>query len=206
MEQPHRIALVDGELIQRDAATEKIRQLGRLAAFYVTEWRPITAAYSQDWQELDRPIQDTVAHDFDEFIKIENLFESIEPGRLLSAEASGVFRSVAARFHDALPFTAPELRWLVTSHREAKQTDANRRRLPPWSKGDQLAAFIGLQSKRGEVVSVGHHQTITGGELTRRWWAWHRGVAEFEGADTYDLACALLEDLSALIGPVEVPD
>src|SRR5258705_9509187 len=162
MEQPHKIALVDGELMRRDAATEQVRRLGERATFYVAEWRPRTLAFSHDWQDLDQLQQGLVADEFDEFIKIERFLDSFEPGRILSPEASTAFRDVVARFHDALPFTPPERRWLVSSCDEIMQADPKTRNLSLWLSHDQLGNFVGLQHKQGEILSTCRHQTVTG--------------------------------------------
>lgn len=95
----------------------------------------------------------------------------------------------------ALPYAEPERRWLA-----------------------RIAADVPLRSyvykevehirqQTGELMIAGVRRDVDGNELTRRWWAWRRGIDDYAGQESVQVACDALYALSELIDPggTEIP-
>lgn len=123
---------------------------------------------------------------------IEETIDSPEFVDLLPDPTRQLLWGVADRFHDALPFTEPERRWLLRSHRQIENGEIAVASGP----GRYTAS---LEALEGPIVNAGRPEIVRGSELVRRWWDWTRGVGAFEGSDGHTLAHEALADFVVIL-------
>lgn len=133
----------------------------------------------------------------------------------LSPKSRNRLQGIVRDYHDALPLSLPELYWLMDEYTHSEQDlgldvdtladvgtlEIMGEDIRPSLEFDCFSPVVaGVVAKSGEVVSGGKRQIASGAELVSRWWAWRRGVREFAGVGTNDLAQTALRGLAALIG------
>ncbi len=104
-------------------------------------------------------------------------------------------KELADTYHGALPYVEPERSWLVRSRDESWE----RQRNDPDRRPGPMETVPGIKLAEGEIVSAGRVVRVTGRDLLRRWWSWRRGVDEFEGEGTLNLARETLVKIGELL-------
>ena len=145
---------------------------------------------NKSWHELDaralnglgEMLQLTVSIDIDSMAG-----KMVRSGH--SPEASQAISDGLAAYHDALPVTRTERRWLAKAFEEAFA-----------SKRESWAGALDVVGEmKGEIVSAGKHQTAVGSELLGRLWDWWRQADGYEpGAGSLDAAETALQGLIRL--------
>jgi hypothetical protein len=102
------------------------------------------------------------------------------------------FREVRNTFHGALPFSEPERYWLTTTYTRLRLSEES---------DDDSPLVSRIRKQEGEIMASGLRQVVKGRDLMRRWWAWRRETAEFEGQGNLVIASAALTDALNLTFP-----
>ncbi len=174
-----------------------------------------------DWEALDDVDKKRCALDLSRTFHLESYinYEQISDVTArsgLSPKSQRHLQAVVGDYHAALPLSLPELYWLMgvyswTERELGLDVDTlddvgtlERVMDEDTRPGLELDCFTpvvaAVIAKSGKVVSGGKRQTVSGAELVHRWWAWRRGVGDFGGVGTNDLARTTLRGLAALIG------
>jgi hypothetical protein len=137
------------------------------------------------WQNLSPTDQNNVAS---RLIQIPQVGWTISLPKLigsgLSPETCEAVLDACAAYHETLPFSASERRWLTAACCKAELADG-------WSTRF-LRDVVGLvMAQDANIVSNGQHQTVNGAELMTRQWDWIRGGGEYEGNSSYHDAAKL---------------
>jgi len=144
-----------------------------------------------DWSDLTPDEQGTFAHDFVILMELEGYLKPYDWPRLLSPEAFNTLKGAVDRYHDTLPFSDTERRWLIVRHAEAEDDPTG----PIAYAGD----LVTLAAMREDIVSSGRRQAVTGRELIHRWWDWRRGTGDFQHLSARDDMRSALAEMASLI-------
>jgi hypothetical protein len=90
--------------------------------------------------------------------------------------------------HIALPFSEGERLWLINHGVVSPQEDA-------------AQAVVSEAKYDDTVMDAGQTRPIDGRGLLDRWWAWRRGVFEFEDEISLDIACKALAGIVDITVP-----
>jgi hypothetical protein len=91
-------------------------------------------------------------------------------------------------FHHALPFYEGERDWLAWRNDNTRDIVGEVR-------------WTGRQKPRDVVLTAGRWQPVGGQNLLDRWWDWRRGIFDYEGQDSRQLACNALRRIGAILVP-----
>jgi hypothetical protein len=94
----------------------------------------------------------------------------------------------ADNFKTGLPFEEGERRWL------ARINDST-------SHVVNEIRWQGRQKHREHTLTAGRWQPAGGQDPLDRWWAWRRGLFEYEGQNTVKLVCRALRDMGSILVP-----
>lgn len=123
---------------------------------------------------------------------------SLEPEVTSVSERERIMQELhtcLAFYHEALPLSGGELRWL--SKIAVDVDDKWGRRM-----GDTTRPFIeALRGSESTVLSGGIFSAVRGEDLHERWLSWKRGTNEFEGSFTGGVAYRGLLRMCALLKP-----
>lgn len=156
---------------------------------YYKDAEPSDAERDSDWRDLDPASQEQWAAELWEIFWLEDYLVSPRARTLLSWAEAAALDAAVAKYHDALPFSAAERRWFLAKYDE---TDP--------SHNSQFAEVVnGIGEAEDTIVTMGTREHVRGADLIERWWAWRRGVGQFEGSGTFDLACNALRDVYLVI-------
>lgn len=158
---------------------------------------PQPGAHTPDWDALDAEGQELFAVDLDHALDLERIFEEAllgEPFRapVLSGHSEAKLRFKIDSYRGLLPFDKGELNWLEGTYEGITTRGEPRDHLAPLATA--------LRAERGSFTVAGRRQTLSGAELTDRWWDWRRGVGEFEDVGTRDRAHEALQEIRTLMG------
>lgn len=102
---------------------------------------------------------------------------------LRHAGYNGFFQDNLQEFYTALPMHEGERDWIAAM-------------IPARGHVNDVASEIRSLDRekydRAEAVTAGRWQPVGGKDLLDRWWAWRRGIFEYEGHDSIDIACRAL--------------
>jgi hypothetical protein len=96
-----------------------------------------------------------------------------------------------ATYHEALPFDEAERRWLSETYQAL---------LPDKSPLHRMITNQ-LRTMTGNVMSAGRQRSVSGRDLTERWWSWVRQTDDFEGQESLDNALEALASMRAILIP-----
>jgi hypothetical protein len=91
-----------------------------------------------------------------------------------------------AVYHEALPFSEGERRWLSQVCNDTPEVPV----------AEEM-----FRLEEAEVITAGVRRTVKGGDLTRRWWSWRRQTDEFIGQGSLDAARLGLDSIAKLFLP-----
>jgi hypothetical protein len=112
---------------------------------------------------------------------------SVEEQRI----AYPLLHDALAVYHEALPFSEGERRWLTNACNNFEECP--------------VAEEV-IREDYGEIVSGGLRRVIQGGDLIRRWWSWRRHTDEFQGQDTVTVAKIGLARIAQQFMPKPLPE
>jgi hypothetical protein len=106
-------------------------------------------------------------------------------------EAISFLNTNLAKYHEALPFSSAERRWLT---RQCA-------RIEEYPVAEEV-----LRDMQAELVIGGLRRVIQGGDLVRRWWAWRRQTDEYAHQGTVTIAREGLEAIARRFLPRPLPE
>ena len=158
-------------------------------------WRPLLPT-DYEWEEgVPRIYTSTDIHTLYRMADLERvvgkfLFEPEMP-RQEQEEAIALLNTNLAKYHEALPFSGAERRWLA--HQCANFLEC------------PVAEEV-FRSMQAELVIGGLWRVVQGGDLVRRWWSWRRQTDEYAHQDTVTVARTGLEAIARRFLPKPLPD
>ncbi len=91
----------------------------------------------------------------------------------------------------ALPFSEGERHWLIDWFYVADGSGPQ----------EDAAQVVAREAKQAAVMDAGQGRWLDGRGLLDRWWAWRRGVFEFEDSFALDIACKALSSIADITVP-----
>jgi hypothetical protein len=219
VEQSHE-SRFDEEFMQSASALQWFENFTDTICQYLDEPNQPTPQ-TPEWEALDFVGKKRCALDLSRTFHLESYIDyeqisDVTARSGLSPKSREHLQAVVGDYHNALPLSLPELYWLMNVYSwteldlgldadtlddagilERVMDEDTRPSLELDCFSPVVAAVI---AKSGEVVSGGKRQMVSGADLVHRWWAWRRGVGDFEGVGTNDLARTTLRGLATLIG------
>ncbi len=149
----------------------------------VDEWRENRQDQGQEWLPSD---DGTLHHmaDFEDHVT-NFCIEPAMPAEQRPQLRGGLNLGLAA-YHDALPFSGAERRWITDTLRG----------IP---KKERRARQTIVSQEAAEIMVAGVRRVTKGTDLTRRWWAWRRQTDEFEGQGSFDATICALDSIAMIL-------
>lgn len=165
--------------IEATYAVEFIRELGAEALTMLTAANSPGEAPDLAWDDFSRDKQEPWAHELWQTIFLEGCLPSAGMLTVLPPSTAQELHTTIDAYHDALPFSPAERRWLTDEYGRRDAQDA---------AGNYADAIHGLDGAKGEIISDGKQQQVRGDELVRRWWDWRRGAGTYKEVSAVDVA------------------
>ena len=178
------------EVHEAERAVKRLKDLGygAIGLFKAAEAEPDKFPRAKTWRRMSRRNQNKWGEGLTGILFYEDSMPGPVEQRILTPPTWEALTTAIDDYHDALPFSTPELGWL---EEQFMCVD------PLLSKPDRQAVNE-IASASGEITEADQPQEVQGIELVERWWAWRRGVEGSEATGSFDLAYGALHRISAL--------
>jgi hypothetical protein len=195
MEYPPQAGLVSADVQEALKAASRLKSLSESAHSIFQDFGPVTEHQQVAWHELSQTDQVAWAFDLCNGLWLEGWMPTPRVLTILTPPAAEALTDAINDYHDALPFSSAERHWLVG---EYDRTDPDSH----WGTNEgTVAAVSHIVGAEDVIVDRGRQRPVRGEELIQRWWAWRRGVEEFEEDGAYELTRDALRRIVNLVRP-----